>query len=103
MTESDWKLFRELRVVALDRFCLRVLSEISRIAEDGDKTGHERYLAVFKRLKERDRELADAFDDPRRSTALRQLVCLRSQALLTEEEFAQFSAETRGSVETWLA
>jgi hypothetical protein len=26
--ESDWKVFRELREVALDRFCRRVLEEI---------------------------------------------------------------------------
>ncbi len=102
MTESEWKLFRQLQEVALDRFCQRALSEVCTLAADTGKTNHERYLAVFKLLERRDRELADAFNDPRRSTALRQLACLRSLGLLTEGEFARFRPETRASVGVWL-
>jgi hypothetical protein len=102
MTESEWKLFRQLREVALDRFCQRVLSEVCTLAADPGKSNHDRYLAMFKLLKRRDRELADAFNDPRRSTALRQLACIRSLGLLTEEEFARFRPETRASVGVWL-
>jgi hypothetical protein len=93
--ESDWKLFRELRAVALDRFCHRTLVELGRLANDGTKSHHERYLMVFELLRRRDRELADVFDNPRRSTALLQLALIQSRALLSEEEFARFSAETR--------
>ena len=46
--ESDWKLFRQLHPLALDRFCARVLSEISNLATDADRTNHQRYLAVLK-------------------------------------------------------
>jgi hypothetical protein len=58
-----------LEPVALDRFCERVLSEISQISSDSNKTRHQRYVAIFKLLERRDRELADAFNDLRRSTA----------------------------------
>src|SRR5438105_677068 len=102
ITEADWKLFRQLQPVALDRFCQRVLSEVGRIASDTSKSSHERYLAVFNLLRRRDRELADAFDDPRRSTALRQLACLQSHGLLSDEEFARFSPETRDMVQFFL-
>jgi hypothetical protein len=102
MTESEWKLFRRLREVALDRFCQRVLSEICTLAADPGKGNHERYLAVFRLVKRRDKELANAFDDPRRSTALRQLACIRSLELLTEDEFAGFRPETRDSVRVLL-
>ena len=102
ISEPDWKLFRRLQPLALERFCQWVLSEIERVASYGKKSSHERYLAVFKLIERRDKELADAFDDMRRSTALRQLACLRSRGLVTDEEFAGFSPETRGAVDLFL-
>jgi hypothetical protein len=100
--EPDWKVFRQLQPLALDRFCQRVLAEVGRLAADADKSHHERYLAVFKLLQGRDKELADAFNDPRRSTALVQLARIQFHELLSAEEFARFSPETRASVETFL-
>lgn len=98
--ESDWKLFRELHPGALRRFCEDVLSEITRIASDTSKTPHERYLEVFQLVRERDRKLAAAFDDKRRSTALSQLALIRSYGLLTDEEVGRFSPEARDAI-TW--
>ena len=100
--ESDWKLFRQLRLLALDRFCQRVLAEVSRLAADAGKSSHERYLAVFKLLQRRDEELADAFNDPRRSTMLVPLARIRFRELLTDDEFAGFSPDTRASVQMFL-
>jgi hypothetical protein len=102
IAESDWKLFRQLREMALERFCERALSEVRRLASDTGKGAHERYLAVFELLRHRDKELAEAFDDLRRSTAWRQLAIIRARGLITEEEFARFSPETRGAVQTFL-
>ena len=96
--ESDWKIFRQLRTLALERFCDRVLSEIESIASDAEKGSHERYLAVYRRIARRDKELADAFNNPRRSAALLQLARIMFMELLTEEEFARFSPETREAV-----
>ena len=96
--ESDWKLFRQLRPLALERFCQRVLDDLARIADEIGRTPHERYLAIYDLLRQRDRALADLFDNPRRSTALLQLRAIHSHGLLTEAEFAQFSPETRESV-----
>jgi hypothetical protein len=97
--ERDWKLFRQLQPIALDRFCERVLAEVTRLAADPKTSNHDRYLAVFKLLQRRDEELADAFNGPRRSTALIQLARIHFQELLTEEEFVRFSPETRASVQ----
>jgi len=63
--ESDWKGFRELRELALERFCKRVFAELEPLVQNVSRTYYERYLDVFHLLKERDRELARAFDDPR--------------------------------------
>ena len=77
----------------------RVLSEINQISSDSNQTSHQRYGAIFKLLERRDRELADAFNDLRRSTAWRQLALIQSHGLLTEKEMADFTAETRGVIE----
>ena len=98
INEFDWKLFRQLHPIARERFCERVLDEIDRVVSDTERSSHERYLAVFRLIKRRDQELADLFNDLRRSTALRQLACIQSRELLTEEEFERFSPETREAV-----
>jgi hypothetical protein len=102
ISEADWKLFRQFHPVALERFCERVLSEIGRLAADTEQSSHERYRAIFRLLQGRDKELAEAFNDLRRSTAWRQLAVIRSRGLLTDEEFARFSPDTRTMVQTFL-
>lgn len=100
--EPDWKLFRKLQPVALDRFCQRVLAEVGQLAADAGKSHHERYLALFRLLRRRDEELADAFNGPRRSTAFVQLARIQFLDLLSAEEFARFSPETRAVVGVFL-
>jgi hypothetical protein len=97
--ESDWKIFRQLQPLALERFCQRVLDEVSQVAADTGKSSHERYLEVFRLLQKQDKELASCFDNPRRSDALFQLARIVFQGLLTDEEFARFSPETRAWVQ----
>ena len=36
ISESDWRLFRKLQPLALERFCERVLSEINQISSDSN-------------------------------------------------------------------
>jgi hypothetical protein len=97
--ESDWKVFKRLRELALERFCERVLEEISRIGSDNSKSKHERYVGIYRLVQERDREINPIFDHLRRSTAGRQVVALRSEDLLTEEEVRQFSPDFVKTVE----
>jgi hypothetical protein len=99
ISEAEWRILRELRPIALERFCERVLSEISRLASETDKSAHERYLAIFKLMDRRDEELANGFNDVRRSTAMRRLACIKYLDLLTQEEMARFSPETRELVD----
>jgi hypothetical protein len=97
-TEADWKYFRRLRKSALDRFCQRVLTDVSELSADPSKNHHERYLAVYRLICDRDRELADTFDDPSRSRAVISLARMRSNRLVTDGEFAEFSDAARASV-----
>jgi hypothetical protein len=100
--ESDWRIFRELHKVALERFCRRVLEEVERLNGDSSKSCHERYLAIYRYTREQDKDLAFAFNGMRRSTAVIQLARMQAHNLLTAEELARFSEETRSEVETLL-
>jgi hypothetical protein len=100
--ESDWKLLRQLRLIALERFCERVLKEVARRSSASNKTFHQRYLEIYRLLQRRDRELGDAFNNPRRSVAVQQLTGIYALGLLSEEEFLRFSPEMRSAVEAIL-
>ena len=93
--ERDWRVFRELQKVALERFCERVLREIDRIASSEDKSWHQRYGTVFGLIERKDAVLARAFDGPRRSRAMLQLVAIHSESLITQEELERFTPDTQ--------
>ncbi len=97
--ERDWKVFRELREVALERFCERVLAGVEAFRLDRQQSHHERYLALCRWLGERNREMSLAFDDPKRSQMLSQLIAIRELDLLEGEELQRFTLETRERVE----
>ena len=98
MQESEWKRFRKLHVVALNRFCEKVLQEISQIGADARKSPHERYLQIYKVIQQQDKVIAEAFNDSRRSTALMQLAVIHSRGLITDDELSEFTQETRDVV-----
>lgn len=100
LPEADWKSFRKLREVALDRLCNQILREIGDLTSDAAKTSHERYLAVYKLIRKRDDEIAHAFNDPRRSVAVLQLSTMLSLGLVTQDELQDFTPDTRAVVES---
>ncbi len=93
--ESDWKKFRRLREVALERFCDRTLQEIAKLAADASSGLHQRYLKIYTLMQRRDREMGRAFDDPRRSWALQQLSVMYALGLLEVGELDAFTDKTR--------
>jgi hypothetical protein len=101
--ESDWRLLRAVHPVALDRFCGRILGEVTNVIGDAGKSPHQKYLEVYRLIKRRDQEIAKAFNDIRRSTAFMLICSLRRLGLLTDEEFARFSDEMRSAVEAFVA
>jgi hypothetical protein len=93
ITESDWKIFRKLHPVLVERFCERILHELDAVSADHVKTFHQRYRDIYKLIERRDKELANAFDDLRRSSALMQIIAIHGRGLLTEDELNGFSQE----------
>lgn len=100
--ERDWKTLSRLKPIALERLCRRILDEVQHLVADAPKgESYRTYLALYRHIKERDRLIADCFDDWSRSRALNTLMLWRQYNLITDEEFAAFSPETRAAVEAW--
>lgn len=93
--EKDWKVFRRLHEVALERFCKRILEEVHDLAGAGAGSYHDRYLKVYRLIENRDKEIGNAFNDVRRSSALIVLSILINEGFVSEAELDQFSPETR--------
>jgi len=96
--EPDWRQFKRVRGELLERYCARVLDELAASTKAGEGTAHDRYLRAYKLLESRDKELARAFNDFRRSTAVIQLAIMRMMGLLTDEDLSAFSAQTQEQV-----
>lgn len=92
-SEADWQHLRKLKPLALDRLCARVLKQIAQASGTPGKSNHERYLAVYKLIQRRDRDIADAFNDMRRSTATIHILAMHQLGLFTDEEIAGFSEQ----------
>jgi hypothetical protein len=93
--ERDWQMLRKLKEVTLDRLCEEVLGEAAKITGDAQLTPHQRYLKLYQCIERRDKDIANAFNDHRRSTALVKIAQIHRRGLFKEEEFAGFSEETR--------
>jgi hypothetical protein len=90
-------MLRTVSRAALDRYCARVLDECIAVVRGDQGTAHDRYLRLFALLRERDDDLARAFDDLRRSTAMPRLAAMMNLGVVSPEELGQFSAPTRQS------
>jgi hypothetical protein len=97
--ESDWRRFKAIHKELLERYCCRVLEEVRAMSQGAEGTAHDRYVKVYELIHEHDKQIANAFDDFRRSTAVMQLGIMRRMKLLTDEELSLFSEQTRTRVE----
>ena len=56
--EADWKVFRSLHPIWIDRFCRRVNDELLRALSDDSRDAYEQYLAAYKLMHKRDKEIS---------------------------------------------
>jgi len=98
--ESDWKTLSRLKPLALDRLCQRILIESEDIIVRANEGGfHKAYLELYKHIHANDKRLGNCFNDWKRSQAFFILASWRREKLITDEEFAAFSTETRAIAE----
>lgn len=95
ISEADWKQFKAIWPVALERLSERILTECQAICRDEMQTAHERYLQMYRLIQERDAEMADGFNDYRRSTASLRLQAMWHNDLITRDELSRFSHDTQ--------
>jgi hypothetical protein len=97
--EADWRVFRDLQKVALERFCTRILGEAEDLVRDKSRSHHDRYLDLYRLMRERDEELSAAFDDAKRSRMVWQAARMQALDLLEPGELERFSDKTRRTIE----
>jgi hypothetical protein len=98
--EADWKIFRELREVWLERYCTKVNEQTQRLLSKPGMSSHDRYLKAYRFIHDSDKKLGSAFNDFRRSTATLQIHIINNLGVITEQELGRFSESTRAFVLT---
>ncbi|CAA0117716.1 Uncharacterised protein [BD1-7 clade bacterium] len=105
MTESDWKIFKNIRDGAIELFCQNALAEFKEIIDSAGSTNHDRYLVNYKVVNNKNKEMAMLFDGFSRSKASMQLMLIRKEGLADESLLTQlsdgFRAETDPSKFRW--
>ena len=96
--EADWKQWRRLSAVALERCCDKVLKEAAQF-ERREGSAHSRYLELYDHLRRADKTVAAVFNNPRRSTAVIQIATAVREGIVLPGELACLSRETRESIE----
>jgi len=92
--ESDWKKFKKIKEEALDRFCGTILNDVSEgLSDPENPTNHGKYLYIFRLIENYDKQIALLFDDHSRSKATLQLMMLRSEGLVSDNDISDLSEE----------
>ncbi len=96
--ESDWKIFKKLKPLALQRYCERLMGSVDRVINDDQRDAHERYLEMYKIVRAGDKKLALMFNGFSRTLAFEQLMMYYGNGLLTDDEIAPLSDENREKI-----
>jgi len=99
IAEKDWKLLRALKEEKLNKSCGDILGRIDTEIKKKGNENHKAYLKVWEIVDSGDNEIAEMFNDLRRSNAVLKLVAWKRNGLLTEKELNEFTEETRSSIE----
>jgi len=97
--ESDWKQFKEIHSIALGRFAQRCLEQVQYHLTDKVKPPADRFFDICDAVRTREKDCRRLFDDYRRSTAVMQIMMMRAEKLITDDEMNTFSTELREHVE----
>ena len=93
MKESDWKTFKKIKEYAIEKYCTTVLDEFRDVIDDEKEHPHDKYLLLYKLIKNRDKEMSLLFDYHSRSKAALQLIGIRAKGLANEDLLSKLSTE----------
>ena len=97
-SEDDWKHFKKIQAIALDRFCARILKELQQHCTATAGPNFERFETALSTAKDGSNDYKRAFTDLRRSTAFMKLLQMVALGLISDEELKGFSAQTKAKV-----
>jgi len=98
ISENDWKLLRSMKDAKLNEVCEQVLGTVGSVIINKGSENHKAYLEVWEKIQTGDSDIAEMFNDIRRSNAILKLVAWKRYGLLTESELNGFSEETRSTI-----
>jgi hypothetical protein len=98
MIESEWKKFKKLRKICLERFCNEVLAEARSVCDSEEPNALERYYGLYQLIQDKERELEKAFDGLSRSKAFMQLLLMYKMGLVEENQLDEFEDETKAQI-----
>jgi hypothetical protein len=93
IAESDWKVFKKLHAIALERFFEKAMHEMRAHLDVDGTPAKEKFWEFFDFAAKRRKLAAELFDDYRRSTAILIMGLIARHKLVTEHELAEFSPE----------
>lgn len=99
MNESDWKRFKKIKELALERFCADAMADFEEAIQKEDLSNHERYLYLYKLVENADKRLSLLFDGHSRSKAQLQLTLIRCEGLVEDHVLEGLSDEFLKSTE----
>jgi hypothetical protein len=93
LTEGDWKYLSSIRSGLLEELSRRINAEVVTAATRAGVSENDKRHAVYKLVRDRDRDTAAAFDDWRRSQMFFVAMEWRRLGLLTEEHLTHLTPE----------
>ncbi len=84
----------------LNEACGNILSRVKEKVKIDEKENHKTYLNIWDIVNSGDNDIAEMFNDLKRSNAISKLALWRNYGLLTELGLNEFSDETRLNIET---
>lgn len=93
--ESDWRFLRSIQAEMLEELSSRINKEVASILASTGLSENEKRGRVYGAVHDRDRIVAECFDDWRRSRALERVLSLRKHGLLKPQHLASLTPETQ--------
>ncbi len=98
--EHEWRKIRDMKPAVLDRVCKGILDALRAriVISSNEQIHHKQYLNVYKWLHDQDKEIANGFNDLKRSNAYYLLSYWVRNQWITLQEFNRLGEDTKAKV-----
>ncbi len=96
--ERDWRYLRSIQTEMLEELSRRINDEVRTVLAQTAVSEKEKRGKIYGVVQDRDKVVAECFDDWRRSRALERCWSLRKHGLLKPEHIANLTPETQSAI-----